>query len=241
MNSLLKTKYRGYPKAAPLAHRAMRPTTEAIAPGADTKTTGSMSDDWNWQTSRGRVIWLYGRSGAGKSTLSRVLAKRLELDGYRTVILDGDELRRGLNAGLGFSDADRTENIRRAAEVAKLFAEAGTTVIAALMTPLRSQRDLVRQILGAEVLPVFVSVPWEVCADRDVKGLYAQAAVGVIGNFTPRQAPFEEPGLDEDGAIITAHGEPIGTTLGELLEEVGPWLRGEVTRSAALGGSGDGI
>lgn len=143
---------------------------------------------------RGQVIWLYGLSGSGKSTLAIALERRLHAEGFATQLLDGDNIRTGLNRGLGFSDADRAENIRRIAEVAKLHAHAGLVTICSFITPLRSLRALARDIIGsADLLEVYVKASFAACEQRDPKGLYAKAAAGGVGRFTGKDSAFEEP------------------------------------------------
>ena len=152
---------------------------------------------------RGRVLWFFGLSGSGKSTLAIALERRLHAQGFVTQLLDGDNVRTGLNRGLGFSDADRTENIRRIAEVAKLHAQAGLVTLCSFITPLRAHRLLAREILGADdFLPVYVKADFATCARRDPKGLYAKAAAGGVGQFTGRDSTFEEPGADEGNALV---------------------------------------
>ncbi len=152
---------------------------------------------------RGRVIWLFGLSGSGKSTLAIALERRLHAEGFATQLLDGDNVRTGLNRGLGFSDADRTENIRRIAEVARLHAHAGLVTLCSFITPLRAHRALAAGIIGAEDwLPVYVKADFATCARRDPKGLYAKAAAGGVGQFTGRDSAFEEPGEDEVGTQV---------------------------------------
>lgn len=142
----------------------------------------------------GRVIWLYGLSGSGKSTLAIALERRLHAEGFATQLLDGDNIRTGLNRGLGFSDADRAENLRRIAEVAKLHAHAGLVTLCSFITPLRAHRALAREIIGAgDLLEVFVKADFATCAKRDPKGLYAKAAAGGVGQFTGKDSSFEEP------------------------------------------------
>lgn len=141
-----------------------------------------------------RVIWLYGLSGAGKSTLAAALAAELDQRGIPHLLLDGDALRAGLSADLDFTPAGRCENIRRAAELARLACAQGITVIAALITPTRELRALARQIV--QPLPfteVFLDCDYATAARRDVKGLYAQAAAGHLLHFTGHSAPFEPP------------------------------------------------
>ncbi|MDR3383538.1 adenylyl-sulfate kinase [Cupriavidus basilensis] len=140
------------------------------------------------------TIWITGLSGAGKTTLSHALRKRMLAAGHPVLLLDGDEMRAGLNRDLGFSDADRTENIRRAAEVAKLANRSGLWVVAAFISPLRSQRQQAREIIGSDAfLEVFLSASFAVCAQRDAKGLYAKASAGQISQFTGLSAPYEAP------------------------------------------------
>ncbi|MDN4166598.1 adenylyl-sulfate kinase [Cytophagales bacterium LB-30] len=140
------------------------------------------------------VIWFTGLSGSGKSTLASALEARLFEEGIRTYILDGDNIRAGLNKGLSFSDEDRKENIRRIGEVAKLFVDAGVVVLSAFISPFASERQLVRETVGAEnYFEVFVDTPLEVCEQRDVKGLYEKARRGEIKNFTGIDSPFEAP------------------------------------------------
>ncbi len=143
---------------------------------------------------KGLVVWLYGLSGSGKSTLAIALERRLHAEGLLTKILDGDNIRSGLNRNLGFSDEDRLENIRRIAEVAKLFADLGVVTLASFITPKEELRELARGIVGAEdFLEVYVHCPFEECARRDVKGLYAKASAGEVKQFTGKDSSFEEP------------------------------------------------
>lgn len=143
---------------------------------------------------RARVIWLYGLSGSGKSTLACALERRLMAEGFATHLLDGDNLRTGLNRDLGFSDADRTENIRRVAEVSRLLVQAGLIVINAFITPTRALRDQARAIIGPEdFTEVYVEAAWETCRRRDPKGLYARAGAGAVPQFTGKDSPFEPP------------------------------------------------
>jgi bifunctional enzyme CysN/CysC len=142
---------------------------------------------------RGGVIWLTGLSGAGKSTLAMGLERALFQRGRQVYTLDGDGLRMGLNAGLGFSPQDRAENIRRTAEVAKLFAEAGMIVIASLISPLRADRDKARAIAGDRFHEVYVAADLAICESRDPKGLYKKARAGEIKEFTGISAPYEAP------------------------------------------------
>ncbi|MEQ6121636.1 adenylyl-sulfate kinase [Reichenbachiella sp. MALMAid0571] len=140
------------------------------------------------------LIWFVGMSGSGKSTLASALEEKLFADGLNTYILDGDNIRSGLNKDLDFSDDSRKENIRRIAEVSRLFVDAGTVVLTAFITPFAEEREKVRQLVGSDnYLEVFVDCPLEECEKRDVKGLYAKARRGEIKNFTGIDSPFEKP------------------------------------------------
>ncbi|OMH30433.1 adenylyl-sulfate kinase [Motiliproteus sp. MSK22-1] len=140
------------------------------------------------------VIWLTGLSGAGKSTIANRVEKRLHSLGYHTYLLDGDNIRQGLNCDLGFTDNDRNENIRRIAEVSKLMADAGLIVITAAISPFLSQRQFSRELMEAEeFIEVFVDTPLEVAEQRDVKGLYKKARCGELKNFTGIDSPYEVP------------------------------------------------
>lgn len=142
---------------------------------------------------KGIVVWMVGLSGSGKSTLARGLENKLHQDGFHTMLLDGDNLRTGINNNLGFTTNDRTENIRRAAEVSKLFATNGTITICSLISPTEEIRSMASKIIGDKYFEVFISCPLEVCEQRDVKGLYAKARRGEIKNFTGIDSPFESP------------------------------------------------
>ena len=143
---------------------------------------------------KGCIVWLTGLSGSGKSTVAVALEKALWSRGVRSYILDGDNIRHGLNKNLGFSPADRTENIRRIGEVAKLFVEAGMVAITAFISPYRADRDQVRALVPAgDFIEALVDCPLDVCEGRDVKGLYAKARAGQIPEFTGISAPYEAP------------------------------------------------
>lgn len=140
------------------------------------------------------VVWFVGLSGSGKSTLANALEKRLFEEGHSTYILDGDNIRSGLNKDLDFSETSRRENIRRIGEVAKLMVDAGVITITAFISPFKEERDMVRSLVGPDrYLLVYVNCPIEECEKRDVKGLYAKARRGEISNFTGINSPFEEP------------------------------------------------
>ncbi|TMA74923.1 MAG: adenylyl-sulfate kinase [Deltaproteobacteria bacterium] len=142
---------------------------------------------------KGCTVWLTGLSGSGKSTIAVDLEKRLCERGVRTYILDGDNIRHGLNKNLGFSPADRTENIRRIGEVAKLFTDAGVVALTAFISPYRADRDQVRALMPDDFIEVHVECPVDVCEQRDVKGLYKKARAGEIKEFTGVSAPYEAP------------------------------------------------
>ena len=141
-----------------------------------------------------KCLWLTGLSGSGKSTIANLLEKRLHAEGKHTYILDGDNVRHGLNRDLGFTEADRVENIRRVAEVAKLMVDAGLIVIVAFISPFRAERQLARSLFDpGEFIEVFVDTPLEECERRDVKGLYAKARRGELKNFTGIDSDYEPP------------------------------------------------
>jgi adenylyl-sulfate kinase len=141
-----------------------------------------------------QCIWLTGLSGSGKSTLAQALEIALHENGHHVYILDGDNVRHGLNSDLGFSDTDRVENIRRIAEVAHLMVDAGLIVIVAFISPFRADREFARQLFESnEFLEVFVNTPLELCERRDIKGLYLKARLGEIKNFTGISSPYEPP------------------------------------------------
>ena len=143
---------------------------------------------------KSRVIWFTGLSGSGKSTVANATEKVLYDMGLQTYILDGDNVRMGLTKDLGFSHKDRTENIRRIAEAANLFADSGSIILTAFISPYRDDRDNAREIIGNEdFIEVFVSADLSVCEERDPKGLYKKARAGEIKGFTGIDAPYEEP------------------------------------------------
>ena len=143
---------------------------------------------------RGAVVWLTGLPGSGKSTIAHAVEENLHHLGLQTVVLDGDNIRHGLCADLGFSIADRNENVRRTGQVAKLFAEQGMVVLVALVSPINSAREQVRQTLSAgDFLEVYCNCPLHLCRERDPKGMYAKAEKGMIPEFTGVSAPYEAP------------------------------------------------
>ncbi|QNF33847.1 adenylyl-sulfate kinase [Adhaeribacter swui] len=170
---------------------------------------------------RAIVIWMVGLSGSGKSTLAKGLEFALHERGHLTQLLDGDNLRSGINNNLGFSDADRLENIRRSAETAKLFLNAGLVTICSFISPTAEIRSMAKNIIGAtDFYEVYINAPFEVCAQRDVKGLYKKALNGEIKNFTGLDAPFEEP-QNPDLEIRTGQ-EDYALSLQKLLDAILP-------------------
>ncbi|NOX58552.1 MAG: adenylyl-sulfate kinase [Planctomycetes bacterium] len=157
---------------------------------------------------RGCLIWLTGLSGSGKSTIAFELERRLTDDGFAAYVLDGDNIRHGLNGNLGFSDADRAENIRRIAEVGKLFVDAGIITITAFISPFRTDRDAARKLLAqGEFFEVWINTALDVCEERDPKGLYKKARAGEISDFTGIDSPYEAP-LSPDCVIDGNSGTP---------------------------------
>src|SRR6266849_1619457 len=143
---------------------------------------------------RAAVLWLTGLSGAGKSTIADLVEKRLLASGRHTMLLDGDNVRHGLNRDLGFTDADRIENIRRVGEVAKLMSDAGLIVISAFISPFRAERQMVRDMMSAgEFFEIFIDTALRDAEARDVKGLYKKARGGQLANFTGIDSPYEPP------------------------------------------------
>lgn len=171
-----------------------------------------------------KLIWFTGLSGSGKSTLASAFEVYLFNRGYGTYILDGDNVRSGLNKDLDFSDTSRVENIRRIAEVSKLFVDAGVVVLTAFISPFRADRAQARDLVGGEnFIEVFVDTPIEVCEQRDVKGLYAKARAGKIPNFTGIDSPFETP--EHPDVHIRTAGQSVEESLKELIEQIVPKLK----------------
>lgn len=140
------------------------------------------------------ILWFTGFSGSGKSTLANALEAKLHEMGYHTYLLDGDNIRHGLNGDLGFDEASRVENIRRIGEVAKLFVDSGTIVLTAFISPFIKDRELAKKLVNAdEFIEIFVDAPFEVCEQRDPKGLYKKARAGELKNFTGIDSPYEKP------------------------------------------------
>lgn len=161
-----------------------------------------------------KVFWFVGLSGSGKTTIAKQVEKLFFEAGHYTVLLDGDSLRTGLGNNLTFTEADRTENLRRAAEVAKLFVQNGTIVLACFISPTIADRTQIQQIIEKDYVEIFVDTALETCEARDVKGLYKKARAGEIPNFTGISAPFEKP-INADYIIDTAN-----STISETAEKL---------------------
>jgi adenylylsulfate kinase len=165
---------------------------------------------------KGATVWLTGLSGSGKSTIAVDLEKRLLERGVRAYILDGDNVRHGLNKNLGFSPEDRTENIRRIGEVAKLFTDAGLVAITAFISPYRADRDQVRALMKpGDFVEIFVECPVDVCEQRDVKGLYKKARAGEIKEFTGISAPYEAPAKPE--LVLPSHQMSVEAAVAKVV------------------------
>lgn len=166
---------------------------------------------------RGMMIWFTGLSGSGKSTIALGVERELHRLGILCRILDGDNIRTGINAGLGFSADDRRENIRRIAEVGKLFVDTGIVTLAAFVSPTNEYRQMARDIIGADDFKeVYVSTPLEECERRDVKGLYARARRGEVKDFTGISAPFEIP--EHPALTIDTSTQPLETSVAQVIE-----------------------
>lgn len=172
---------------------------------------------------RSKVVWMYGLSGSGKSTLAVGLERLLHSEGRLVYVLDGDNVRTGLNKGLGFSDDDRRENIRRVAEVSKLMIDAGVIAIDSFITPTHELRRIARDILGQDMLEVYVKSSFETCRKRDVKGLYAKADEGLVPQFTGKDSAFEEP--DAPDLVIDTESQTVDESLALLAEFVRERIR----------------
>ncbi|MDA7672880.1 adenylyl-sulfate kinase [bacterium] len=168
---------------------------------------------------RGLVVWMYGLSGSGKSTLANLLERKLHDEGKFIKVLDGDNIRSGLNNNLGFTDDDRAENIRRVSEVAKLFADSGIITLTSFITPVESLRANAREIIGDDdLLEVYVKASFDACAERDPKGLYAKVKAGEVKNFTGKDSAFEEP--EHADIIIETESQTEAKSLETLYQAV---------------------
>jgi adenylyl-sulfate kinase len=169
------------------------------------------------------LIWFTGLSGSGKSTLASALELYLFGKGYKVYLLDGDNLRRGINNDLGFSESDRRENIRRAGEISMLMLDAGLIVISAFISPFNSERQFIRDRLGKDkFVEIYVQCPLSVCEERDVKGLYKKARKGIIPEFTGISSPYEIPENPE--IIVRTFKESISESLQKIIESVEPLI-----------------
>jgi adenylylsulfate kinase len=175
-------------------------------------------DKENLLGQKGIVVWLCGLSGSGKSTIANAAERVLHHQGRFTTILDGDNLRAGLNENLSFTDTDRLENIRRISEVAKIFVSQGIITFVSAITPRGELRDLARGLLGEDLFEVYVKASYEACEKRDVKGLYAKAARNEIAHFTGKDGSFEPP--TESDLILDTEKMSIEDATFELLEAI---------------------
>ncbi|WP_428329416.1 adenylyl-sulfate kinase [Mucilaginibacter sp.] len=171
---------------------------------------------------KGIVVWLFGLSGAGKTTISDLLKEKLESNGFFTVSLDGDVLREGLNKDLLFSEADRQENIRRAAEVAKMMLKNNIVTICSFITPLNKNRAMAADIIGEGYFEVFVECPLSLCIKRDVKGLYQKAKANQILNFTGISASFETP--ENSSFIISTADDTAIESMEKIYSKIHPLI-----------------
>lgn len=183
----------------------------------------SREEKENLLKQKGIVIWMTGLSGSGKSTIAIGLERKLNEKGILTQILDGDNVRTGINNNLGFSDSDRAENIRRIAEVSKLFMNCGVVCINCFVSPTKEIRANAKKIIGNDFVEVFINTPIEECEKRDVKGLYKKARAGEIKDFTGINAPFESPS-NPDIEIKTV-GKTIEESVNELLNHILPKIK----------------
>jgi adenylylsulfate kinase len=175
-------------------------------------------DKENLLGQRGLVVWLCGLSGSGKSTIANAAERVLHQQGRFTTILDGDNLRTGLNSNLGFTDEDRLENIRRISEVAKVFVSQGIITFVSAITPRGELRELARGLLGNDLFEVYIKASYEACEQRDVKGLYAKAARGEIAHFTGKDGSFEAP--QNPDLTLDTENTTIEDAAFELLEAI---------------------
>ncbi|XOV92300.1 MAG: adenylyl-sulfate kinase [Bacteroidota bacterium] len=171
-----------------------------------------------------KLVWFTGLSGSGKSSLANALEQQLHNRGLNTYILDGDNIRSGLNKDLNFSEESRKENIRRIAEVSKLFVDAGIVVLTAFISPFRQNRSFAKELVGEEnFIEVFVDCPLEVCEARDVKGLYAKARAGEIPDFTGITSPFEAP--ESPDVVVKTNELSLEDSLKILIDKILPKLK----------------
>lgn len=185
------------------------------------KTKVSKQQREELMNQRAKLIWFTGLSGSGKSTLAVQLEAQLHELGFKTYLLDGDNIRAGLNKDLSFTDEGRIENIRRIGEVSKLLLDAGVVVLSAFISPFQADREQVRKIVGPEnYMEIFVDAPLEVCEQRDVKGLYKKARAGEVKNFTGIDSPYEAP--TNPDLVLETGILSIDESVGKLIEFVLP-------------------
>jgi adenylylsulfate kinase len=183
------------------------------------KTAVSREDRVRVSGQRGAVLWFTGLSGSGKSTVASAVEQKLNAAGRLTYLLDGDNVRHGLNGDLGFSDTDRVENIRRVAHVAKLFWDANVITLVSFISPFRSERQFARELIGPDFAEIFVDTPLELCEKRDPKGLYKKARTGEIPVFTGISSPYEAP--EQPEIVLKTAEESLETCVDHVLA----WLR----------------
>jgi adenylyl-sulfate kinase len=183
------------------------------------KTAVSREDRVRVSGQRGAVLWFTGLSGSGKSTVASAVEQKLNAAGRLTYLLDGDNVRHGLNGDLGFSDTDRVENIRRVAHVAKLFWDANVITLVSFISPFRSERQFARELIGPDFAEIFVDTPLELCEKRDPKGLYKKARTGEIPVFTGISSPYEAP--EQPEIVLKTAEESLETFVDHVLA----WLR----------------
>ena len=191
-------------------------TNNVAAAGMITRT--NRGDQITGKPPTAQVLWLTGLSGAGKSTIADALVEHLKMEGIQAARLDGDDLRTGLNSDLGFSPADRTENLRRAAHVAGLFANLGQVTVCSFITPMNTDRRMIREILGEHYHEVYIHTTLEECERRDPKGHYKRARSGQLPGFTGISAPFEVP--DQPELTINTHEVSVDQAVRTLTEYV---------------------
>ena len=189
------------------------------------KTKVSAEERHRLMNQKPRLIWFTGLSGSGKSTLAVQLEAALHAQGFKTYLLDGDNIRSGLNKDLTFTDDARVENIRRISEVCKLFLDAGVVLLSAFISPFKSDREQVKSIVGAEnYIEVFVDAPLEICEQRDVKGLYKKARAGEVKNFTGISSPYEKPANPD--IVIATDKMSVEQSIDVLMKSITPKISG---------------
>ena len=175
---------------------------------------------------KGHVFWLYGLSGSGKSTIADKVERSLVEKGHYIKLLDGDNVRTGLNKDLGFTDADRAENIRRIAEVARLFLDAGFVVITSFISPLKEYRNLAESIIGKDdFTKVYINTSFSTCSERDVKGLYAKAKEGGVAHFTGKDSLFEAPSDSDEDWILDTEQLTVSESTQDLVNKILPIIK----------------